>query len=392
MDSLFCLYKFININIIYIFIKIINMKLFTLILLSVFCSGLYAQNNTDTNFEIPKALKSVTPYGTIENVLSVSENGFYISDFIPRVGLKGDWSISEDNKYKMFTKIEFGLNLVRRDEYIKFSADPGIGAGHVSQTVFVRLGLIGISTPYGNISIGRQWGVNYTLSGSIDDMYLGGGYGIGVYSAGTDGGISGTGRADQVLKYEFISDKFYFGAQSQFRNISVNDQFFADSYGFASYYKIGFLKLGASYNKVLDGVEYPTPTQAKINDELIAVLIDYRKENIHFGIMPELFTNHEKNNLDSFYTGYGFEYSFRYNFGKDKKWRIVQNTFLLLPSNNNSKYMLNGYTFNLARRFSENTAVILGFTIDNSKNHDGSEIGNHILGIGFYYNFNYPVP
>jgi len=348
-----------------------------------------AQDSTSI-FSIPKALKSVTPYGTIENVLSVSESGFYISDFIPRVGLKGDWNISDNGKYKMFTKIEFGLNLVKRNDYISFSADPG--TGKISQTVFIRLGLIGISTPFGNISIGRQWGVNYTLAGNIDDMYLGGGYAIGVYNAGTDGGISGTGRADQAIKYEFTSKKFYFGAQAQFRDISVNDQFFADSYGFASYYKFGILKLGASYNKVLDGVEYPTVTQAKINDELITGLIDFKFDNFHLGIMPEYFVNHEKTNIDTFYTGYGMEYSLRYNFGKNKKWRIVNNSYFLLPTDKNSKYMLNAYTVNLAYRFNDNTAVIVGFTYDNSTNHDGTKREHHIVGIGFYYNFNYPVP
>lgn len=367
------------------------MKQLYSILLIFFYLSINAQEKQDDSFDIPKSLKSITPYGTIENVLSVSENGFYISDFIPRVGIKGDWDISNDSKYKMFTKIEFGLNLVRRDEYIKFSADPG-SPGHVSQTVFIRQGLIGVSTPYGNISIGRQWGVNYTLSGNIDDMYIGGGYAIGVYSAGTDGGISGTGRADQSLKYEYTGKRFYFGAQSQLRNISENDQFFADSYGFASYYIFGRVKLGASYNKVLDGVEHPTPTQAKINDELITGLIDYRVKDFHFGIMPELFTNHEKNNIDSFYTGYGLEYSIRYHFGKDKKWRIIQNSYVLLPSDKDSKYMMNRYTINLARRFNDNTAIILGFTYDNSTNHDGTITNHHILGLGFYYNFNYPVP
>ncbi len=108
-------------------------------------------------------------------------------------------------------KIEFGLNLVSRNEYVHFSSDPGTPVGKVNQTIFIRLGYIGISSPFGDISIGRQWGVNYTLAGYVDDMYFGGGYGISVYSAGTDGGISGTGRPDQVLKYEFKRENFYFG-------------------------------------------------------------------------------------------------------------------------------------------------------------------------------------
>ena len=368
------------------------MKILVLLLSLFYFLSLNAQEVKQDTFDIKKAFKSVTPYGTIENVLSVSKNGLYISDFIPRVGLKGEWFIDKKHKYNMFMKIEFGLNLVSRNEYVHFSPDPGQPVGKVQQSVYLRLGLIGISTPFGNISIGRQWGVNYTLSGNIDDMYLGGGYAIGVYSANTDGGVSGTGRADQLFKYELKRKKFYLGLQSQFRNITVNDQFYGDSYGIASYYDFSFVKIGASYNKVLDGVEDPIEIESKINDELATVLIDFKRENWHFGIMPEYFVNHEKDDIGEFYSGWGIEYSLRYHFGKEKKWRIIQNSFILRTQDSKSEYLFNGYTVNLAYRFSENTAVILGFTFDNSTNKDGSRPENHILGLGFYYNFNYPVP
>jgi len=368
------------------------MKNLLILFLLLFIFSAEAQDIKQDTFNIKKTLQSVTPYGTIENVFSISKDGLYISDFIPRVGLKGEWFIDESHKYNMFMKVEFGLNLVSRNEYVHFSPDPGQPVGKIHQSVFLRLGLIGISTPYGNISIGRQWGVNYTLSGSIDDMYLGGGYGIGVYNAGTDGGISGTGRADQVFKYELKRKKFYIGLQSQFRNITANNQFWGDSYGIAAYYDFSFVKIGASYNKVLDGVENPIEIESKINDELVTVLIDFKKDNFHFGIMPEYFTNHEKDNMGEFYSGWGGEYSFRYHFGKDKKWRLIQNSFFLMTSDRDSEYFYNGYTINLAYRFSENTAVITGFTYDNSTDKDGSKPENHILGVGFYYNFNYPVP
>ena len=366
-------------------------RIFFILFITVTVQAQVSEVKQDT-FDVKNALKSVTPYGTIENVLSVSENGLYISDFIPRVGLKGEWFIDESHKYYMFMKVEFGLNLVSKNDYVHFSPDPGQPVGKVKQSVFLRLGLIGISTPYGNISIGRQWGVNYTLAGSIDDMYLGGGYAIGVYNAGTDGGISGTGRADQVLKYELTRKRFYLGLQSQFRNITENNQFWGDSYGIASYYKFSSIKIGASYNKVLDGVEEPVEMESKINDELLTMLIDIKKDNFHFGIMPEYFTNHEKNNVGEYYSGWGLEYSVRYHFGKDKKWRLIQNSFILRTLDSESKYLFNGYTINLAYRFSENTAVIAGFTYDNSIDKDGSKPQKHILGIGFYYNFNYPVP
>jgi len=353
-----------------------------------FNSDFYSQQTENSPLNIPDALKSVTPYGTIQNIFSVSKIGFYISDFIPRVGLKGDWKITKTGKYKMFVKTEFGLNLVRRDEYIKFSPDPGY-VGKAPQTVFIRQGYIGMSTPYGNISVGRQWGVNYTLSGEIDYMYFGGAYAVGVYNADTDGGISGTGRADQLLKYELTADKFYIGLQGQFRDISDNNKFFADSYGLAAYYKLNNFKIGFSFNKVLDGVEEPDVNQAKINDQLLTFLFDYRTGNFHFGIMPIYFINHEKTDEGVYYSGYGLEYSLRYHFGKEGKWRFVQNSYILKPTENGGEYLLNAFTFNLAYRYTDNTAIVLALKLDNSVNQNGSRRNDNILGVGFYYNFNY---
>jgi predicted porin len=225
----------------------------------------FAQEVSPMKYEFPKALKSIVPYGTIENALVVNKYGVGIVDVIPRIGFKGKWEFAPS--YNMFMKVEVGLNLVKRDDYIHLSADPGAGEGKVTSAVFARLGLIGIGTPYGNLSFGKQWGVHYTLAGNIDDMYIGGGFAIGVYNAGTDGGVSGTGRADQVAKYELKRDKFYIGLQSQFRDISENDKLFADAFSIAMMYNFSVVKIGGSYSKVLDGVDEPELGSAKINDE-----------------------------------------------------------------------------------------------------------------------------
>jgi len=351
-----------------------------------------AQEIKQDTFDVKNSLKSLTPYACIANVLSGSKNGVYISDFIPRAGVKGKWYLDDKHKYSTFAKVEFGFTLVSKNDYIHFSPDPGASVGKANQSVFTRQGYIGIETPFGRLSMGRQWGIHYTLAGNLDDTYFGAGVGFGVYNANTDGGISGTGRADQALKYELNVNNFYFGLQGQFRNETVNDMFFADTYGVAASYDFSFVKIGASYNKVLDGVENPIEIESKINDELVALLIDFKRENWHFGFMPEYFVNHELNNQGEFISGWGGEYSFRYHFGKDKKWRFVNNSYYIKSLDEDSKYVKNGFTFNIARRFSDNVAVIFAFTIDNSVNKDGSRPEDHIVGAGFYYTFNYPVP
>lgn len=140
-------------------------------------------------------------------------------------------------------------------------------------------------------------------------------------------------------------------------------------------------------------MEEPIKGEAKINDEFFGVLFDFVAQNIHFAVMPQIFNNHEKTDADIFYKGYGFETHLKFNFGKQKKWSFVNNISLLMPlSNEETDYYWNRYDFEVARRFSKNTVLILGFSFDNNTMSDGEKPYLHAIAIGFYYNFNYPVP
>ncbi len=349
--------------------------------------------NPNEDYVIPSFLKSVQPYGTFEYALAGGQHDMNIVEIVPRIGLKGKWYFDNNHDYYFFTTAEVGLHLSKRNDHISISSDPGGSYATTESALYARLGYIGISTPYGNISMGKQWGVHYNLGGYIDNMYMFGADAIGVYNAGTDGGPSGTGRADQVLKYEITINKFWFGLQGQYRNSSNNSVYFADSFGAAAMYDFGGVKLGASYNKVFDGVENPKHGEASIDDEFVSALIDFSNENFHFGILANAFTNHERNDTLAFFNGWGIEYNLKYNFGKKKEWSFVNNSSILMPfSDQDMQYYSNRYSFELARRFSKNTVLFAGFRIDNSRMSDGSKSNQHHYAIGFYYNFNYPVP
>ncbi|MCK5825001.1 MAG: porin [Ichthyobacteriaceae bacterium] len=354
------------------------------------------------SLDIPDSLRTLIPYGTLENAFGGNKNQTGIVDIVPRFGIQGKWKIDDSNKYYCFALAEVGVHLTRRNQYISVSADPGSGSGKIDQAIFARKGVLGIGTPFGEISMGKRWGVHYELAGNVDDMYMFGGDALGVYNAGTDGGVSGTGRADQALIYEYRSDdKFYLGLQSQYRNFEVSDRnnyvvnnkMFSDVLGIASTYKFfNTLKIGASFTKVFDGVENPIDGQTKIGDQLASFLIDFRKDNFQFALISNAFDNHEKTDLGKFYSGYSFEYHIRYNFAKNK-WSFVNNSSILMPyEEENTKYINNRYSFELARRFSANTVAILGFRYDNSTNSNGLKSELHTWAIGMFYNFNYPVP
>jgi len=351
------------------------------------------EKDTTNNNKVADALKSVTPYGTFEYAFGGNKLGMAVVEIIPRIGVKGKWYFDESDKYYFFTTAEVGLHLVNRNDYIAISSDPGEQYSKVNQTFYARQGYIGIGTPYGRISLGKQWGVHYTLAGNVDNMYMFGGFAIGVYNAGTDGGPSGTGRADQALKYELEKGNYYIGLQGQFRDVSSNNSHFADAVSAATSYKIGNIKIGVSYAKVFDGVDSVTHGEAKINDEMIAAFFGFDKNNVHFAVIGQFFNNHEYTDLKRFYKGYGIEYNLKINFGKQKRWSFVNNIAYMVPFKSEGlNYISNWYAFEIARRFSLNTVLFAGFKLDAGTLSDGSHDRMHTIAGGFYYNFNYPVP
>ena len=280
-------------------------KLILFILITSFTVIGYSQETNDSIIKAKSLLKSIEPYGTFQYALGGNRRGWAVVDIIPRVGLKGEWKFDDNPNYAFFTRAEVGLHLTRRNDYITISSDPGIPTAKAEDALFARLGYIGISSPYGSISIGKQWGVHYTFGGYIDNMYMFGADGIGVYNARTDGGASGTGRADQSIKYELNKGNFYLGLQAQAKDFTGNYKYGIDGIGYAISYKIKNVIIGTSYYQVMDGVETPTIGEAKIDDRFGSIFLQFKHREFEFAIMGSMFNNHEKDNNNVFYKGWG---------------------------------------------------------------------------------------
>ena len=125
----------------------------------------------------------------------------------------------------MFAGAEWGVNLVRSETQFNLSAaGPENEFGTVSSTtnpVFLaRLGFIGVDFgPFGKVAMGKQNAVHYDIASYTTDRFnVFGGQGTHAYVAGTDGGQTGTGRADRIVNYRNNALKFVeFGLQGQFR-------------------------------------------------------------------------------------------------------------------------------------------------------------------------------
>ncbi|OYT14890.1 MAG: hypothetical protein B7C24_15940 [Bacteroidetes bacterium 4572_77] len=70
----------------------------------------------------------------------------------------------------------------------------------------------------------------------------------------------------------------------------------------------------------------------------------------------------------------------------------MNNVSFLVPNGNQDlKYLMRIYAFELARLFSKNTVVIAGLKVNNGGKNNGDHVSDLTYAFGFYYNFNCPV-
>jgi predicted porin len=125
-----------------------------------------------------------------------------------------------------------------------------------------RLGYVGVDFgDAGRLILGKQWSVHYDIAGYTDAFNTFGAEASATFTAATDGGILGTGRADSALVYRnTFFDFLHVGAQMQMRSVD-NDELI-DSVG---------LSLRA---RVLPGVEAGFAyNRAYLNDSLKGAIL-----------------------------------------------------------------------------------------------------------------------
>ncbi|WP_308367359.1 MULTISPECIES: porin [unclassified Microbulbifer] len=106
--------------------------------------------------------------------------------------------------------MEWGLRLTSARQDIIVSGNQQASPGETINSLFLRRGnLFASHDTWGEFRAGKQWSVYYDVTSKTDDFRVGGGFGSGTYNFGTDGGPSGTGRADGAISWR---KKFPIGA------------------------------------------------------------------------------------------------------------------------------------------------------------------------------------
>ena len=160
------------------------------------------------------------PYGSLRTHVATFNDDLEVQDNATRVGI----NFATYGKVKLIAGAEWGVNLVQSETQFNLSAvgpgEFGVARTETTPVFLARLGFVGADFgPFGRVVIGKQYGAQYDIASYTTDRFnVFGGQGTSSYVAGTDGGVTGTGRADRVVHYRNTALKIIdFAVQGQFR-------------------------------------------------------------------------------------------------------------------------------------------------------------------------------
>ena len=251
------------------------------------------------------------------------------------------------------------------------------------------LAFVGFEGPQGRVSFGKQWSTYYDVAVFTDQAPFFGGSASGTYAAGTDGGISGTGRANQALQYRFAVSHFKFGLQAQIRNETENDRPFADTWGISANYQFDEgVTLGAAFNQVRDGVPNPEAEQPRLGDQALILGARWRNGRNYCAVTYTDFDNHERDDQQRFFSGYGWEvyadHEFENGFGVGGVYNYQRP-----DSGHPGQFEIDFLSVGASYHLGESWRFYLVYKFDGSTKSDGSDLGKDTLGAAVFYNFSW---
>jgi predicted porin len=328
----------------------------------------------------------IQAYGSLRLASVVNTDGVGdIRNNSSRVGLRGEKQLG--GSLTAFARLELGVNLVNNDRTIIETGEPGTPIGQGSQAFFSRLGFIGLGTPVGNVSWGKQWSPYYDVAEFTDQGQLFSGLASGAFGAGTDGGLAGTGRAERSVQYRERFGPVGVGLQVQNRATSPNDRNWLDTWGGSVVVgRAQGLSAAAGYNEVRDGVETPNPNQAQRGDKAGVFGARYRRGGWYGGVLVSILKQHEVDDLGRRYDGKGVEAAFVRDV-TDRTWVEVIFNNLQPDADHPGDFRLRFLATTVVHQFGVASRVFAGVKFDGGRTSDGSSRPAAVFAGGLRYNF-----
>lgn len=339
-------------------------------------------------------------YGSIRLRYRSTDAGSILGDAGSRVGLEGDLRVAQDSW--VYARLEAGFNVL--DELDQLLSPGGSsGESQAGETLFPRLYSIGIETPVIVASFGKSWSSYYKISNFTDRFDSAGSSAVGTFNANTDGGATGTGRADSVLQtlayIDFMPEKWKVNPFNL--NIQLQSgQPIPGVEGVNYRYAFGMsavldsrddYTLGVAYNRArIDELDNAAVQAAGIEGNAEAILIGARwfDEQRYIGLTFARLLNHETTDLGTYFIGWGSELYARY--------RLINNYWLvggynwLSPDEDQTQagefellYGIVGLRYSIDEF---NRLAYAEWRIDSTVSENGENLGN-IFTIGIRWDF-----
>ncbi len=324
-------------------------------------------------------------YRAVDSAQSVWE------DSGSRLGLNGYYEVVPESW--LFARYEMGFNLLREFGLEEEAYQPDQEFGH---TIFTRLAYVGVEIDSHIIAYGKNWSTYYQVAEFTDRFDSIGGEASGAYNAMTDGGPSGTGRADNVLQA-----RLSFGVLKQFNNLkplSVNFQFqhgepipeidggkYGMGYGVSTILELGYnFSVGIAYNYADVDIEDVDPDYRNgINGDLSALLVGARWYNGDWYLGCTLSKTKNLHTADNqqYFNGTGLEFYGQYQMAPDI-W-LVSGFNQLTPDSNQSQvgsYTLRYAVFGLRYSIKDFSRMLyLESRIDYGHTSDNQDLGDQLI-------------
>ena len=263
-------------------------------------------------------------YGSLRLRYRSTDAGSVFGDAGSRLGLEGEYRI--DQQSWVYARLEAGFNLLDELDSL-LSSGGSAGESQQGDSLFPRLYSVGIDTPVVVASYGKSWSTYYKIANFTDRFDSAGGSAVGTFNANTDGGATGTGRADDVLQtlayIDFMPERW------RVKPFNLNIQLQTGQpipgvEGMDYQYAIGLsavldstdnYTLGVAYNRaIIEDLDDPAVLAAGIEGDAQAVLIGARwfDEQRYIAFSVARLLNHETTDQGTYFAGWGSELYARY--------------------------------------------------------------------------------
>ena len=305
-----------------------------------------------------------------------------------RVGIESHWQMLP--KRWLFGGAELGFSLLDQLDQL---FDPGSASGNRNDDVFTRLAYIGFEGPHVLAVFGKNWSPYYKVA-SFTDRFAGtGGSAGGVYNAHTDGGDTGTGRANRVLQTRLYMSSFPerwkikpFNLNLQLQSgqpvPAVDNAYYGTAVSASAILDMeNNFSLGIAYNDAdIPDPNAPVFNNTGIDGDARALLIGSRwyGQDWYLGVIVSRLENHETTEKLVYFDGTGSELYAQYRV--HGPWWVTAGYNKLTPDSDQlqaGEYNINYSVFGL--RYSNDDfrrMFYFNIRLSRGKTSDGGEVDN----------------